>query len=153
LTVQLLIAAAIIVVVVAAARLLRRRLTAAAPTQAGGWAAPAQLDRADFDGPNSPWLVVVFSSATCDSCADMVRKAKVMACPQVAVHEAEAAKDKALHRRYRIEAVPITVVADAAGVVRASFVGPASATDLWAAVAEVRSPGTTPEPGLGRPSA
>jgi hypothetical protein len=25
-----------------------------------------------------------------------------------------------------------------------------TATDLWAAVAEVREPGSTPEPGLGR---
>jgi len=40
-------------------------------------------------------------------------------------------------------------VADAAGVVRAAFVGPATATDLWAAVAEARQPGTSPEPDLG----
>jgi hypothetical protein len=35
-------------------------------------------------------------------------------------------------------------------VVRASFVGPPTATDLWAAVAEARQPGVSPEPGLGR---
>ena len=33
-------------------------------------------------------------------------------------------------------------LADAEGVVRASFVGPPSATDLWAAVAQVRDSGT-----------
>jgi hypothetical protein len=33
--------------------------------------------------------------------------------------------------------------------VRAAFVGFATATDLWAAVAELRNPGSTPEPGLG----
>ena len=53
--------------------------------------------------------------------------------------EVEAGARPELHRRYRIEAVPITVVADRAGVVRASFIGPASATDLWAAVADARN--------------
>jgi hypothetical protein len=61
--------------------------------------------------------------------------------------EAEARGD--LHRRYEIAAVPTTVVADADGVVRRAFVGAFSATDLWAAVAELREPGSTPEPGLG----
>ena len=45
------------------------------------------------------------------------------------------------------DAVPTIVVADEQGVVRASFVGPPSATDLWAAVAKARDPdedGTTP---------
>ena len=32
----------------------------------------------------------------------------------------------------------MVVVADAAGVVGASFIGPTSAGDLWAAVAELR---------------
>ncbi len=36
-------------------------------------------------------------------------------------------------------------VADATGVVRASFLGPVTATDLWAAVAEAREPGSTPD--------
>jgi hypothetical protein len=30
-------------------------------------------------------------------------------------------------------------------VVRASFLGPATATDLWAALAELREPGSVPE--------
>jgi hypothetical protein len=40
--------------------------------------------------------------------------------------------------------VPVVAVADADGVVRAGFAGPISATDLWAAVAEARSPGSLP---------
>jgi hypothetical protein len=55
-----------------------------------------------------------------------------------------------VHRKYDIQAVPLVVVADAEGVVGAGFVGPASATDLWAAVAELRQPGSSPEPDLGR---
>jgi hypothetical protein len=111
--------------------------------------APAQLDRTDFAAPHAPWLVAVFSSATCHTCADVVRKALVVACDEVAVDEVEYGARPETHRRYAIDAVPIVVVADADGVVHRSFVGPVSATDLWAAVAEARQPGTTPEPELG----
>jgi hypothetical protein len=46
----------------------------------------------------------------------------------VATVQIEAKADKALHDRYRIEGVPMVVLADADGVVRAGFVG---AVDTW----------------------
>jgi len=49
---------------------------------------------------------------------------------------------KDLHDRYGIDAVPTVVVVDADGVVRGSFIGPVTATDLWAGVAEIRQPGS-----------
>ncbi|HEY4609143.1 MAG TPA: hypothetical protein VIH06_08060, partial [Ilumatobacteraceae bacterium] len=120
-----------------------------APTQPT-FAAPRQIDRADFDQVDTPWLVAVFSSATCTACADVVAKAKVLSCSQVAVVDVEYSLAPALHRKYNVYAVPIAVIADREGVVRASFVGPMSATDLWAAVAEARDPGSSPEPQLGQ---
>ena len=36
------------------------------------------------------------------------------------------------------------LIVDGDGVVRATFIGPVTATDLWAAVAEAREPGSTP---------
>ncbi|MGZ7011302.1 MAG: hypothetical protein ACXVI2_14495, partial [Ilumatobacteraceae bacterium] len=60
--------------------------------------------------------------------------------------------DAALHRKYHIDAVPILLLADRQGVVRANFFGPMTATDLWAAVAEARHPGSSPEPNIGRNS-
>jgi hypothetical protein len=148
---QVLVAVAVFLAAVAVALVLRRRRRVSAPTQVT-LSTPRQLDRSDFDRPDADWLVAVFSSATCASCAAMVEKANVLASPCVAVQELEAKTDRDLHRRYGIEAVPITVVADAAGVVQAAFVGPATATDLWAAVAELRQPGSSPEPDLGRSS-
>ena len=136
--VQLLVALGLAVVAVAVAAMLRRRRRTEGPTQGPAWTAPGQLDRADFDRPDAEWLVAVFSSATCTSCAAMVDKAQVLASAAVVVADVEAQARPDLHQRYRIEAVPITVVADRAGVVRASFIGPATATDLWAAVAEAR---------------
>jgi hypothetical protein len=46
-----------------------------------------------------------------------------------------------LHRRYKIDAAPITVLVDDAGVTRASFVGAFAATELWNALAELRATG------------
>lgn len=127
-----LVALAVVVAVV----LERRRPDA--PTQAR-WAVPSQLDRDDFTRPESPWLVAVFTSATCDACAKVVAKAGPLESSEVAVEEVEYAVRADLHRRYGIDAVPCIVMADAEGVVRASHVGPATATDLWATLAEVRA--------------
>jgi hypothetical protein len=136
--IQLLVALVLALAAVAVAMLLRRRRRPDGPTQGPSWTAPGQLDRADFERPEAPWLVAVFSSATCTSCADMVDKARALASEAVAVDEVEARTRPELHRRYGIEAVPITVIADRAGVVQASFIGPATATDLWAAAARAR---------------
>jgi hypothetical protein len=72
-----------------------------------------------------------------------------LASADVSVCEIEAEDRGDLHRRYDLAAIPTTIVADADGVVRRAFVGAFTATDLWAAVAEVRVPGSTPEPDLG----
>ena len=109
------------------------------PTQTR-WAVPVQLDRADFDRPDAPWLVVVFSSTACDGCEAAVAKAGILASDAVAVQDASYQDRRDLHERYSIEAAPTILVADAEGVVRASFVGTPSASDLWAAVADAREP-------------
>jgi hypothetical protein len=133
---RFILAAVVVLVSVVVAVVLERRRPEA-PTQ-GSWSVPAQLDRADFTRPDAPWLVAVFTSATCDSCARTVEQAKVLDSDAVAVEDVEVKARPDLHARYHIEAVPIVVVADAEGVVRSSFTGPPSATDLWAAVAGVR---------------
>jgi hypothetical protein len=147
---RLVLALALVVVAVAVASYLRGRRPEP-PTQSH-YQVPLQLDRADFARPDCPWLVVVFSSTTCASCAEAVAKAQVVACDDVAVVEVSYQDHRDLHERYSIEAAPTTVVADHDGVVQAAFVGAPSATDLWAAVAEARDPGSTPEPDLGAPS-
>jgi hypothetical protein len=146
---QVIIAAAVLVAALIVGAVLRRQRAVDAPTQPA-YSAPAQIDRGDFAHAGAPWLVAVFSSLSCDACADVVRKANVLSCSEVAVVDVEYSAAPALHRKYHVDAVPIAVVADRAGVVKASFIGPMSATDLWAAVAEARHPGSSPEPDLGR---
>jgi hypothetical protein len=146
---RVVVAIVLVAVAVVVAVVLDRRGKADAPTQPT-WTVPGQLDRSDFAGPDVPWLVAVFTSATCGTCQGTWEKVQVLACDEVAVDEVEVTARKAVHDRYGIDAVPTLVVADADGVVRASFVGPVTATDLWAAVAEVRFPGSSPEPHLGQ---
>jgi hypothetical protein len=139
-------------VLVAAAAVIAWRLRAQAdadPVRAPG-EVPRQLHRADFPRADAAWLVVLFSSASCDGCAVMASKVRVLESPAVAVCEMEFGADRAVHERYAIDSVPLVVVADHEGVTRAAFLGPTSATDLWAALAELRRPGSTPEPDLGR---
>jgi hypothetical protein len=141
--VRILVVLGVVLVAVLVAELLRRRGTPDAPTQpAAVYDAPAQLDRTDFEGADRDWLVAVFTSATCNACAETVARASVLSSAHVAVCEVEVTQHADLHRRYGIEAVPIVAIAGPDGVVQRSFVGPVSATHLWAAVAEVREPGS-----------
>jgi hypothetical protein len=73
-----------------------------------------------------------------------MERALPLASDAVAVQEVEFVADKALHERYAIDAVPMLLVADDEGVVRASFIGTPTAADLWAALAELREPGSVP---------
>jgi hypothetical protein len=123
---------------------LQRRRPADAPVRTG-YAVPTQVARTDFVRPEAPWLVVVFTSSTCTSCAGVWERAQPLASDAVAVQEVEVVAHKDLHDRYGIEAVPAALVVDAEGVVVRSFLGPVTATDLWAAVAEAREPGSTPD--------
>ena len=137
-TARILIAVAIIVVAGGVAWWLERRRVASPPTQ-GRPIVPQQLDRDDFPRPDAPWLVVLFTSQHCDSCAGLLEKAAPLESTEVSVSEIEYTAHPDLHRRYEIEAAPVTVLADAEGVTRASFIGTFAATDLWNALAELRA--------------
>ena len=137
--INLLIAVGVVVVVGAVALVARRRQVTDVPTQVS-WTVPQQLDPADLPRDAENWLVVVFTSATCHVCADVARKARVLESRDVLVAEIEYAARRDLHVKYGIDAVPTLLIADRDGVVRRHFLGPVSATDLWAAVARVRDP-------------
>lgn len=134
---RLLIALGIAVVAAVVALLVRRWRQTDPPTRSRGLV-PAQLDRGDFAAPEAPWLVAVFTSATCSTCADVEAKAAVLRSDEVAVEVVDYEVRGDLHRRYRIDAVPLLVIADQAGVVRHHVLGPVTATDLWAAMARLR---------------
>ena len=110
-----------------------------------GWSVPQQLDRRDFDRPDAPWLVAVFTSATCDTCGSVVEVARPLESQAVAFQEVEAGERRDLHDRYVVDAVPMVLLVDGVGVVRDYHLGPVSATHLWGSLAELRQPGSTPD--------
>lgn len=145
---RVLIALVLVAAVLVVAAVARRRHRLAPPPRTP-YPVPRQLDRSDFPRPEAPWLVAYFWSRTCESCEGMGPKVAVLESAEVSTCQLEATDDRELHRRYEIAAIPMVLVADADGVVRRSFVGAVSATDLWAALADARSPGSVAEPGLG----
>ncbi len=134
---QILIVAAVAVVALGVGWFMQRQRPDA-PTTPTTHRIPDQVDRSDFVRPEAPWLVAVFTSATCATCAKVWEAAELLESDEVAIQNIEVADDAALHERYEITAVPAVVIADASGVSRASFLGPPTAADLWAAVAELR---------------
>jgi hypothetical protein len=120
-----------------------------APPPRDAYPIPRQLRRDDFPRPDTPWLVAYFSSATCASCQGLGPKVGALESVEVATCEVSFEGERTVHDRYQIEAIPMILVADADGVVYRAFIGATTATDLWAAVAEVRAPGSTPESELG----
>ena len=110
-----------------------------------GWTVPDQLDRRDFAHPDAPWLVAVFTSASCDSCAAVVDVAGPLASDAVAIDVVEVGERREVHDRYAVDAVPMVLLVDALGVVRDHHLGPVSAAHLWGSLAELREPGSTPD--------
>ncbi|MFN3215674.1 MAG: TlpA family protein disulfide reductase [Acidimicrobiales bacterium] len=121
----MLITVLIVAVVVAGAAVLsvamqRRRPD---PPTSPRMAVPQQLDRSDFADPDSPWLMVVFGSATCASCRDAWSIVERLDVPSVSVQRLDFPAERAIHERYRIDSVPTIVLADTDGVVRWSSLG------------------------------
>ena len=141
---RLLIALVIVAVAAGIAYIAQQRRAPDAPTQRR-FNVPQQLDRADFPRPDAAWLVAVFTSLTCDKCSEVASKAAVLESEDVAVANLEFTSHRDIHERYEIDAVPTLLIVDSQGVTRKSFLGPMTATDLWAAVAEAREPGSTPD--------
>ena len=97
---------------------------------------PNRLERGDFARPDAGWLVAVFTSDSCSSCAQVWRLVRRLEAPEVAVQRVEAKREAALHARYGIDAVPLTVIADRDGVTRRSIAGPTTDSALRAALSE-----------------
>lgn len=130
-------ASVIVVIALAVATVLRRRRHLPVLTASAG--VPDQVHRADFSRPESPWLYVLFSSATCESCPAAAVALEQVAAGDVAVDEVEYSARRDLHVRYGIEAVPLTVLADADGTVRDHFVGRTSPEQLIRALDQARA--------------
>lgn len=108
------------------------------PPSAPSYKAPVQLDRADFIDAPGRFLIVLFSSLTCDTCPRVWTVIESLMAEReaddVAFQRIDVQDDSALHQRYRIDGVPTTVIVDTEGVVQHSFFGPVTADELATAV-------------------
>jgi hypothetical protein len=138
-TVRVVIGIALVAVAVAAALVVERRRRRANTPVRDSYPVPRQLHRADFDRPEVPWLVALFSSSTCDSCAVVRDRVRGLVQDGVVVCDLEFPAARELHERYAISGVPMVLIADAEGVVRESFVGSVTSSDLAAALDRARA--------------
>lgn len=107
------------------------------PPSAPSYRAPTQLDPDDFSVSAKAPFVALFGSETCDSCPvawSVVTDTVATTGASIATVRIDVEQDPDLHRRYRIDGVPTTVIADGDGVVRQAFFGPLSADELTAAM-------------------
>lgn len=130
----------VLVVVIAAAAVvvaavIRRRRPDAPATGSGQ--VPLQIDRSDLPPGLETWVLLAFTSPTCASCAHVWRQAQALRRPGLSVVDADTESHRALHQRYRIDAVPLVVLIDADGVTQRWFLGPVADGDLAAAVDEL----------------
>jgi len=88
-----------------------------------GWSIPGHLSREDFGFLDEPWLVVIFSSESCETCKPVVTKGMKLASLGIAIEEVAAETNKDLHEKYDIDAVPMLLLVDKFGVVRSSHLG------------------------------
>lgn len=116
---------------------LYRRYRPSTPT-APTYSIPARLERWDFAQPSTDWLLAVFTSKTCSTCAAVIEAANSLADDTLAVQEVEHRRHGELHTRYSVDAVPLAVLADRSGMVCASLAGPTTSAELSALIASVR---------------
>lgn len=131
-TIAVMVAAAVVATGLARFEAARRR---GAPTVARGQP-PTSLDRGDFRSPDAYWLIAVFTSATCSSCAAVLAELRALENADIAVVDVEVATEPQLHAKYGVESVPTTVFADTHGNAKLAFVGPLG-PDHRAAMAEL----------------
>jgi thioredoxin-like negative regulator of GroEL len=123
----ILVGLTLIAVVVAMVLQRRRREPPSSPS----YRALAEIDRTEFAHTAEPVVIVMFGSTTCHTCPAVWETIQSLDVPSERV---DVQSDPKRHQRYRIDGVPTTVVANAAGVVSKTFFGPVSPDELESAV-------------------
>ena len=135
---RLLIAVALAVVALVIVWFIQRRRPARAPTEAATHEAPAEIDRSEFASPEVRWLIVVFSSETCEGCQQVLAGARRLVARDVAVEDVTFQRDRDRQERYGITAMPTTVIAGPDGVVQRWWIGTVRLDELAAALRALR---------------
>ncbi len=108
------------------------------PPSAPSYKAPAQLDLQDFDQPTATVTLVVFASTTCDTCPEVWEIVSSHRERDVAAQRIDVQDNPQLHKRYKIDGVPTTLIVDAEGVVVQAFFGFLRNIDVAESIARAR---------------
>jgi hypothetical protein len=130
---RLLLAVLLTAVVAALALALRRARPPRSVTVATGpegWALPQVIDRADLGSPDAATVIVVFTAATCHTCARVWEQVRALPRPGVVAREIEYGSARAFHEKYGIQGVPATAFVDAQGGVQTWLLGPVTDEQL-----------------------
>ncbi|MCP4224863.1 MAG: thioredoxin family protein, partial [Actinomycetia bacterium] len=133
--IRLIALVALTMVAIAIAVVLQRRRPD--PPTAPSYRSPTQLDRDDFVNSPGQLLVVLFASATCDTCPrawEAIEAVLGVLAGAFVAQRVDVQLDPELHQRYRIDGVPTTIVADENGVVVQAFFGPITPHQLTEAL-------------------
>ncbi|MEQ8717615.1 MAG: thioredoxin family protein [Acidimicrobiales bacterium] len=106
--------------------LAARRRAASNTSPAPTGTVPTHIRRRDLGVGPQGWLLVTFTSADCSSCERVRERVEALASADVIVHDVEYGAEPDLHRRYGIDAVPLTVLVDREGRVGVAVLGPLS---------------------------
>ncbi len=131
-TAQIMLLIGLSCIAVVVALILQRRRPE--PPTAPSYRAPGQVDRNDFASPAADQIVIVFTSSSCAGCASVWDQVTEFASESIAVQNVEVSIDSSLHKRYKIDGVPTTLVVAHDGVVSNSFFGPIPEGELKQAV-------------------
>ena len=104
-----------------------------------GWSIPGHLSREDFGFTNEPWLVVIFSSESCETCKPLVAESMKLSSLGIAIQEIAVETNKDLYEKYSIDAVPMLLLVDKFGVVRSSHLGPTNSEEVRNSIQTVLS--------------
>lgn len=137
---RILVLVALTVLAVGVAWALQRRRPEA-PT-APSYRAPKQIDRDDFEVPADLIMVLVFASATCNTCPMVWEAVNRIERSRTGAQRVQVQDHPDLHKRYKIDGVPTTLVVAPDGAVHASFFGPVETDTIAAAIDGTR--GQTP---------
>ncbi|NNF53309.1 MAG: thioredoxin family protein [Acidimicrobiales bacterium] len=119
---------ALSIAAVGIAYLLQRRRSE--PPSSPSYRTIAEVDRSEFVQPDARLLVAMFGSTTCNTCPQVWETISKIDKTDVARERIDVQTDPERHKRYRIDGVPTTIVANRDGTVRKTMFGPITRADL-----------------------
>ena len=84
--------------------------------------------------PQTPWAILVFTSKACRTCPGVLHLARRLETQETEVIEYSVEQHLDIHRKYKINSVPLTLVVNESGEVKEWCFGPIDINKIKAAI-------------------